>query len=287
MQVGVNTFRRIPVTLVLVDAGPLISLAACDRLDLLDSFDKKVRVVDVVKAECLRHPDKIGGAALSAWFGKLDGHRYGIEPTPLLDDWLEAEAQEAAGDVTKPTQQIGDAAVALAVRRFSLPASSPEVILLLLDDSRFGDGLIRLRNPELYALSTRAFLKTLENFGRIPSAMDVLRSIIAAGRNPSPYNVDRPGRIGAGTKSEWTSALDGAHQSSGGTDKAIRRVLAEIVVNHAKKAGLSLPSDDIVDLLVMYASEEQLRQMVEEMGDMTDLSEFVKSYNVSIPGYGG
>lgn len=44
-----NTFRRIPVTLVLVDAGPLISLAACGRLDLLDSFDKKVRVVDVVK----------------------------------------------------------------------------------------------------------------------------------------------------------------------------------------------------------------------------------------------
>ena len=79
--------------------------------------------------------------------------------------------------------------------------------LLLLEDSRFGDGAIRLGYPEVYALSTRAFLTTLQNFGRIPSALDILREIIAAGRTVSPYVVDRPGRLGLGTKSQWTDSL--------------------------------------------------------------------------------
>jgi hypothetical protein len=192
---------------VLVDSGPLISLAVCNRLELLDSFSRQVRIVDVVKAECLREMNKVGAAALEPWFQQLDGKKYAVEPTPLLDDYIAAVKQEEEGDQTRPSQQIGDAAIALAIRRFSLPAGKPEVVLLLLEDSRFGDGTIRLIHPEVYALSTRAFLTTLQNFGRIPSAVDVLREIIAAGRTVSPYTVDRPGRLGPGTKSQWTDSL--------------------------------------------------------------------------------
>jgi hypothetical protein len=183
-------------------------------LDLLDSFSRKVRIVDVVKAECLREMDKLGAKTLESWFQQLDGEKYALEPTPLLDDWMAAVEQEENGDQTRPTQQIGDAAIALALRRFSLPASGSEVILLLLEDSRFGDGAIRLGHPEVYALSTRAFLTTLQNFGRIPSANDILREIIAAGRNVSPYIVDRPGRLAPGVKSQWTeSLLDGSDRA--------------------------------------------------------------------------
>jgi hypothetical protein len=173
-----------------------------------------VRIVDVVKAECLRDINKVGAATLQPWVQQLDGEKYAVEPTPLLDDWMAAVEQEEKGDQTRPSQQIGDAAIALAIRRFSLPTSKPEVILLLLEDSRLGDGAIRLGHPEVYALSTRAFLTTLQNFGRIPSALDVLREIISAGRTVSPYTVDRPGRLGPGTKSQWTDSLQDGSEGS-------------------------------------------------------------------------
>jgi hypothetical protein len=62
----VNTYRRVPVTLVLVDSGQLITFAACGRLDLLDVFERPIRIVDVVRAECLRYPGRLGHAAISA-----------------------------------------------------------------------------------------------------------------------------------------------------------------------------------------------------------------------------
>lgn len=209
-----NPFRRIPVTLVLVDSGPLISLAACGKLSLLNSFNRKVRIVDVVKGECLRYPDKIGFKELQQWFQELDGDRFAIEPTPLMDDWLEAVKQEAAGDTTRPSLQIGDAAIALATTRFSNPTRKQEVILLLLEDSAFGDGVIRQQYPEVYALSTRSFLTTLQNFGVIQSATAIIHEIAIAGRNVAPYRVDRPGRIGPGTKSQWSDSLQDGSEGS-------------------------------------------------------------------------
>lgn len=92
---------------MLVDSGPLISLAACKRLDLLDSFSRRVRIVDVVKAECLREMDKIGASSLKAWFQQLDGEKYAVEPTPLLDDYIAAVKLEEEGDQTRPSARCG------------------------------------------------------------------------------------------------------------------------------------------------------------------------------------
>lgn len=51
-----------PVTLIIADSGPLISLAVIDRLDLLQSFGRPVFVTDVVMHECTRLVDKPGAA---------------------------------------------------------------------------------------------------------------------------------------------------------------------------------------------------------------------------------
>ncbi len=59
-----TTRRGLPIQVILSDAGPLISLAACGRLELLREFERPVLVPDVVKAECLRNPEKIGAREL-------------------------------------------------------------------------------------------------------------------------------------------------------------------------------------------------------------------------------
>jgi len=57
-----NTYVRVPITVVVVDSGPVISLAVCGRLDLLRSFSRPVRIADVARAECVRDLEKLGAA---------------------------------------------------------------------------------------------------------------------------------------------------------------------------------------------------------------------------------
>ena len=201
-----NPPRRVPVTLVVVDSGPLISLAAARRLDLLGTFARPVLVVDVAREECLRDLRAVGAADLAAWFASLDGVSYRVEPTPILPVWREAAAREAAGDASRPTSGLGDAAAAWLLVRLR-DGSPGEVVLLLLEDAPFGDALVRLRHPEVYALSTRSFLQTLENFGVIPSAKEVILTIAAAGRTLARYGADRPGRLEGGRRTQWTGPL--------------------------------------------------------------------------------
>jgi hypothetical protein len=56
-------------------------------------------------------------------------------------------------------------------------------------------------------LSTRLFLKTLENFGRVKSADAIIREIAEKGRSVARYAVDRPGKVDLKTRSQWTDAL--------------------------------------------------------------------------------
>lgn len=202
-----TTYRRIPVTLVLVDTGPLITLAACNRLELLDVFSKPIRIVDVVRAECLRHPDRVGAAALASWFENIDGKHIDIVTTPFLDDWIDAVEHEKAGDTATPSKQIGDAAIAYVLSGLARQKTSQEIVLLLLEDSALGDGVIKNIHPQVFALSTRAFLTVLENYGIIPSAAAILLDVAAAGRKVAPYRVERPGRMDQNARSEWTSSL--------------------------------------------------------------------------------
>ncbi|MDH6268568.1 hypothetical protein M2360_003974 [Rhizobium sp. SG_E_25_P2] len=201
------SYRRIPVNIVIVDSGPLISLAAVDRLDLLDSFSRPVTVSDVVAAECLRYPEKLGANRLTEWFRAFDGKRFRVMDTPLLPLWRDAVAEEEGGSDHLPSKGIGDASIAWLLHE--LPRLNPgdELVLVLTEDAGLGDGLIRGLGPQFYLLSTRMLLKTLENFGVISSAETLLSDIAAAGRSVSRYAVDRPGRLEGQRKSSWTDPL--------------------------------------------------------------------------------
>jgi hypothetical protein len=202
-----NTYLRVPITIVVVDSGPLISLAGCERLDLLGAFSRPIRIADVARAECVRDLAKIGAAKLSNWFAALDPSTYAVVDTPFLQVWKDAAALEDAGDTTHPSKGIGDAAAAWILSRLAWSPQSNEVSLILLEDANLGDVVVRNEFPEVYALSTRAFLQTLQNLGIIPSAAEVVREIAAAGRMLARYLADRPGMVARNTRSTWTDTF--------------------------------------------------------------------------------
>ncbi len=211
-----NTRRGLPVQVVVSDTGPLISLAACGRLDLLTEFRLPVRIPDVIKAECLRHPGKIGTATLETWFDPATCPAE-VLATPFMAAWEKAVSEETADPERHASLGIGDAALAWLLRQAQAGIGLDVPTLILTEDGPFGDGVVRDRFPEVHVLSTRAFLRTLENFGRIASAERIVEDIAQAGRQLARYMADRPGRMSPGTKTTWAEILTGQWTSSPGS----------------------------------------------------------------------
>lgn len=204
--------RGLEVRVVVADSGPLITLAACDRLNLLEDFATPVWIPDVVRAECLRFPERLGAATLADWFANAR-RPFAVMPTPLLAAWDTAVALDAEHPHLRTAVGLGDAAIAWLLRQAELGFGSALPTLVLTEDAPFGDGILRDRFPEVHVLSTRAFLRTLQNFGRIESAEAIIADIAAAGRALSRYMADRPGRPAAGTRTTWADILAGRDPS--------------------------------------------------------------------------
>ena len=71
-----NTWRKKPVTIIVADSGPLISLACADELELLQAFGRPVVVADVVRAECTRNLGVPGEGRLAHWFGGKGANQF-------------------------------------------------------------------------------------------------------------------------------------------------------------------------------------------------------------------
>ena len=212
---SVTQFKRIPIDLVVVDSGPLISLALAGRLDLLKVFRQPIRVLDVAKAECVRFRDKPGANELAAWFVDEEARSYATIETPgHLKRYREAIAKEDAGDTSRPSEGIGDEAITWYVTNISTLEKDRNVLLVLMEDAEFGDGSLRSQNPEVTVLSTRAFLQTLQNYGLVESAEAVIAEIAANARKVAPFNADRPGQLGPGVRADWKVALTNVDDSA-------------------------------------------------------------------------
>jgi hypothetical protein len=218
-----NAFTKIPVDLVIIDSGPLISLALAGELELLKSFQRPLRVLDVVKAECTRFREKPGASELASWFAENEGTLYKTMRTSgHLDRYLAAVAQEDLGATDRPSEGIGDEAITWYITNVAKLENGNDVVMVLLEDAPFGDGPLLRQTPEVTALSTRAFLRTLQNYGLIPSADEIIKRVeenSAGDRVVSKYMADRPGRLGPGARADWKSPLkpeDNDDGSSGG-----------------------------------------------------------------------
>lgn len=181
------------VDLILPDAGPLISLAHADRLDLLALFERPVVVLDVVRLECLRKPDAPDYPRLRAWFESGDA-RVGVADTPLGPLYRDGLERERSGEDPIATRGLGDAALSWAlsnIDRLSRPDALP---LVLIEDRRLA---MKLQGSGVgHILSTRSWLAALAEAGLVDFGA-VVAAMGRRGRALSSLSADAPAEGGS------------------------------------------------------------------------------------------
>jgi hypothetical protein len=210
-----NTWRQKPVTLIIADSGPLISLACADELRLLRSFGRPVVIADVVRRECTRKVGAPGEERLAQWFETTGGNQFNELRTPLLPVFDDALKQVDSGEDPQATTGLGDAAISWILKNLqrlrtpdgrSLALGSNEVAMILTEDGPY-DGPV-LMQRRAHVLSTRQWLKTLERLGVIPSYQAVIDEIRSGGRLVPKYMADRPAELAKGIRSDWKDGTE-------------------------------------------------------------------------------
>ena len=195
-----------PVTLIIADTSPLLSLAVIDRLDLLQSFGAPVYVTDVVKYECLRYEDRPGADKLREWFNAGGGNQHRVVPTAFGPAYLAARKMEEDGTVANATENLGEGSITWTLDHLEDLARSMGLNpgdhygLVLSDDNDYANAVPPHKLPSnAHLLSTRAFFVALARLGIIESANDLREQVKAGGRpRMSKALLDRPAKTGAG-----------------------------------------------------------------------------------------
>ena len=176
------------IVLIIPDAGPLISLARAGALDLLLRVGVPIYVVDEVLHETTRNKAFPDARAIEAF----------VAANPALVHVFETDVgklstrmREVDPAYAPPGQ--GEAAIAQFFARLHEITEPDAPVMILFEDSDVkriqivADGNARI-------ISTRAFLRGLEQRGCIRSAEEVWKRILATGRRPSESDTDREPR---------------------------------------------------------------------------------------------
>ena len=158
--------------LLLPDAGPLITLAYAQRLDLLLRPGWPLRLVDMVLHEVTRR-DTPSRAAIEAFVAQ---YRPPVIETATLRHY---RAQESASAAPRKAG-LGELAIQEAIHLLALQEPTQPVVLLF-EDHRIARTSFFLPEGTI-RVSTRAFLIFQEEKGWLASAADVEQSAISAGR---------------------------------------------------------------------------------------------------------
>lgn len=160
--------------LLLPDAGPLITLAYANALDVLFKPGWSVQIVDMVLHEVTRNKTPTS-QAIAAW---VKANKLPVVPTKTHQHYRRTQATSA----TAPRKSnLGELAIQEAMNDFALLDPPPTGVFL------FGDHRIArtsfLLPDNCRKVSTRAFLLFLEQKGWLESAAEVERTAILNGRN--------------------------------------------------------------------------------------------------------
>jgi len=158
---------------LLPDAGPLITLAYADALDLLFKPGWSVALVDMVLHEVTRNQTPTS-EKLAQW---AQVHRLPVIPTKIHDQYSQAQLSNL---VPPRKSNLGELAIQEAMNNFaySVPLKTG---VFLFEDHRIARASFVLPD-NCRKVSTRAFLVFLEQKGCLTSATDIERRAIQAGR---------------------------------------------------------------------------------------------------------
>lgn len=159
---------------LLPDAGPLITLAYADALDLLLKPGWRMQIVDMVLYEVTRNATPTS-EKIRRWVAESS---IPVLNTQTFQRYIAAQAEAGA----KPRKaSLGEIAVQETMT--SLALSVPETRgVFLFEDHKIARASFLLPD-NCRKVSTRAWLLFLEGKGWIASAADIERAAIANGRN--------------------------------------------------------------------------------------------------------
>jgi hypothetical protein len=152
---------------LLPDAGPLITLAYANALDVLFKPGWRVAVVDMVLHEVTRSQTPTS-VMLSQWAAQPSVH---IIATQTLAAHLKSQNRKT---------HLGEQAIQETMNQFALQ-EPPQSAVLLFEDHAIARNSFFMP-PGCQKISTRAFLIFLEQKGLIESASAIERRAVQAGR---------------------------------------------------------------------------------------------------------
>jgi hypothetical protein len=169
---------------LLPDAGPLITLAYADALDVLLEPGWSVMLVDMVLHELTRSRTPTS-ARLAEWVS--------AQPVAVLPTRTFERFQHALTPGAQPRKNdLGELAIQETMHEFAL-RMPPKTGVFLFEDHKIARASFLV--PEsCRKISTRAFLRFLEQNGWISSAVEIERRAVLAGRAParvSPFRERR------------------------------------------------------------------------------------------------
>jgi hypothetical protein len=160
--------------LLIPDAGPLITLAYAEALDVLLKPGWLVQIVDMVLYEVTRNQTPTS-QSIAAW---ADKNKIRILPTKIFEHYKRAQESDA----TAPRKSnLGELAVQEAMTQLVLNPPMPIGVFLFEDHKIARAGFVLPENCR--KVSTRAFLTFLEQKNWLKSAAAVERKAILNGRN--------------------------------------------------------------------------------------------------------
>lgn len=160
--------------LLLPDAGPLITLAYADALDLLLAPGWPVHIVDMVLHEVTRNATPTS-ATVGYW---VTVHALPVVSTNTMQYHLQQLAAQVTG---VRTANLGEIAIQEVMNSQALTGSGTTGVFLFEDHRIASTSFLLPENCR--KVSTRAFLSFLEETGAIPSALAVERRAIQNGRH--------------------------------------------------------------------------------------------------------
>jgi hypothetical protein len=167
-----------PDIVLLPDAGPLITLAYADALDLLLQPGWPVEVVDRVLHEVTRNATPTS-EKLAQW---VRDRPLAVLPTRTFQRYQHAQqAQEQSVRQGAPRKShLGELAIQETMNGFAL-MEAPRTGVFLFEDHKIARASF-LVPDNCRKISTRAFLLFLEQKGWLDSAAEIERRAILAGR---------------------------------------------------------------------------------------------------------
>ncbi len=165
-----------PDTVVLPDAGPLITLAYADALDLMLRPGWPVEVVDMVLHEVTRNSTPTS-EKLAQW---VNDRKLAVLPTRTFRHYQQAQAQSVQQGAPRKSH-LGELAIQETMNGFAL-MDAPKTGVFLFEDHKIVRTSFHVPD-NCRKISTRAFLLFLEQKGWLDSAAEIERRAILAGRD--------------------------------------------------------------------------------------------------------